>query len=329
MKRDINILFMLLCCWIVASPLVQAANCPPPLQTPSAEVLQQMKQSAADRGFLWQIAKGNHVSWLYGTMHVGKQDWFIPGPQVMSALQRSDTVALEMDPADPDVQQKMNVLMQTGAGQIPKNLKPELKKLMDEVCFPGQAMDMMHPVFLLTTIELLSLRTEGLEASYGVEQILSPLAHQLNKKIIALETPESQVHTLLGDHPDIIDTQELSEAIDYLASRKSQQQTLRMVDDWANSNLDDMEQFESWCDCLNTDAQREEMHRLLDDRNPAMADAVDALHAQGNAVFVAVGSLHMVGKIGLPALLKAKGYSVTRMPFTKIPAVVTTPAAGL
>jgi uncharacterized protein YbaP (TraB family) len=52
--------------------------------------------------------------------------------------------------------------------------------------------------------------------------------------------------------------------------------------------------------------------RLLDGRNPGLADAIERLHADGS-VFAAVGALHIVGPQGLPALLKARGFAVTRM----------------
>ena len=71
--------------------------------------------------------------------------------------------------------------------------------------------------------------------------------------------------------------------------------------------------YESWCDCLKTDADRRAMRRLLDDRNPALAESIDALHGGGKQVFAAVGSLHMIGPKGLPALLAQRGYQVERI----------------
>ncbi len=47
------------------------------------------------------------------------------------------------------------------------------------------------------------------------------------------------------------------------------------------------------------------MKRLLDERNPALAERIDALHAGRQAVFAAVGSLHMVGPNGLPGAPQA------------------------
>jgi uncharacterized protein YbaP (TraB family) len=49
--------------------------------------------------------------------------------------------------------------------------------------------------------------------------------------------------------------------------------------------------------------------------NPGLARNIDALHAEGKRVFAAVGSLHMVGPLGLPALLRERGYKVERVDF--------------
>jgi uncharacterized protein YbaP (TraB family) len=53
----------------------------------------------------------------------------------------------------------------------------------------------------------------------------------------------------------------------------------------------------------------------LDDRNPVMADRLDRLHSSGKRVFAAVGSLHMIGSIGLPEQMQMqrRGYRVERV----------------
>ena len=53
---------------------------------------------------------------------------------------------------------------------------------------------------------------------------------------------------------------------------------------------------------------------LLQRRNLAWADRLDAVMRQGQGTdLVVVGALHMAGDEGLPALMKARGYTVRRV----------------
>ena len=76
-----------------------------------------------------------------------------------------------------------------------------------------------------------------------------------------------------------------------------------------------MEHFSEWCECLKTKSEREWMKRALDDRNPSLAERIDRLHNSGKQIFAAVGSLHMFGQNGLPALLEKRGYRVEKILF--------------
>jgi uncharacterized protein YbaP (TraB family) len=91
---------------------------------------------------------------------------------------------------------------------------------------------------------------------------------------------------------------------------------LRLARVWAEADHDSLDRHEEWCECRRNDAERAAMRRLLDDRHPALADAIDALHRAGKRVFAAVGSLHFVGPNGVQALLAQRGYRVERVPLT-------------
>jgi uncharacterized protein len=91
---------------------------------------------------------------------------------------------------------------------------------------------------------------------------------------------------------------------------------LRLTQVWAEADLDELARYASWCDCLNTETDRAQQARLLDERNPPLADAIAALHHTGKSVFAAVGSLHMIGPLGLPALLAQRGFKVERVRFS-------------
>jgi uncharacterized protein YbaP (TraB family) len=92
---------------------------------------------------------------------------------------------------------------------------------------------------------------------------------------------------------------------------------MRIVQAWADADHDTLMHYDDWCECRSTAADVEAMKRLLDDRNPPLAERIDALHASGGPVFAAVGSLHMVGPLGLPALLAQRGFTVERVEYTR------------
>jgi uncharacterized protein len=102
--------------------------------------------------------------------------------------------------------------------------------------------------------------------------------------------------------------------LDDLESGRAGPLLTRMIQAWTEGDFADLEGYERWCECLRNDGERAAMHRLLDDRNPALAAAIDAAHRQSR-VFAAVGSLHMIGPRGLPALLARRGYRVERVRF--------------
>ena len=71
--------------------------------------------------------------------------------------------------------------------------------------------------------------------------------------------------------------------------------------------------YERWCECAKTADDRALLAALNDERNPALAERIDALHREGQRVFAAVGALHMTGPQALPALLRARGFTVERV----------------
>ena len=78
-----------------------SARQPPP--APTAEQWQAAQREARDVGLLWRLSKDGRDSWLFGTLHVGKLAWSAPGPALRQALARSDVLALEIDPTDPQL----------------------------------------------------------------------------------------------------------------------------------------------------------------------------------------------------------------------------------
>ena len=308
---------------LTACPAVQAqapaarADCPPEAQVPSAEQVQAGMRAARDRGFLWRIDKDGHSTYLYGTLHVAKLAWTFPGPRVARAMAASDTLALELDLNDPELLRSLVDGLAAAAGRplhgpLPEPLRQRLAHLAATECLASDAFAGLSPELQIATLMSVAGRRDGLQPAYGIDDALSGWAHAAGKAVLSLETPATQLRALLL--PDAAAQIGFVEAaLDELESGRARPQLARMAQVWADADLDRLTRFEEWCECLKTRSDRDAMTRLVDDRNPALAAAIDALHASGKRLFAAVGSLHMVGPGGLPARLEKRGYRVERI----------------
>jgi len=293
------------------------ADCPPVAQMPSPGQVQSGLRNALDHGFLWRISKDGRSSWLFGTVHVARLEWMFPGPQVGQALTASDTIALELDPLDPDIQQRMAQGMSAPtAALLPEPLQQRLQRRAQAECIAPQALAALSPEMQIATLMTLAGRRDGLDPSYGIDVFLAGWGHGQKKTVVSLETPELQLKALqLGSAAETIEF--VTSALDDLDNGQARPTLKRVAQVWADSDLDMLTRYESWCDCMKTAADRSEMKRLLDERNPGLADGIAALHAGGGRVFAAVGSLHMIGPQGLPVLMAQRGYRVERIIYAR------------
>lgn len=305
----------------VAPALAQAAaptpSCPPPFAPPSAEQVQAGWRDARDRGFLWRIRKGGVTSWLYGTVHASRLEWVFPGAQVRDALAAADTVALELDPLDPTVQQRLSTVLAARPGQeLPATLRARLALRLRNECLPDEALGRLAPEMQIASLAITAARRDGLEAAYGTDVFLAGLAHAGSKAVVSLETPEEQAHALLM--PDPRDTVAMVQAtLDEMDSGRARTLMVRVVKVWADGDHDALARYDEWCECRGTPADAAAMKRLLDDRNPGLAERIAALHDKGKPVFAAVGSLHMIGPVGLPVLMAQRGFAVEKVEFAR------------
>ena len=294
-----------------------APQCPPePTPLDSHRVATGMRD-AKDHGFLWRIRRDGHTSYLYGTIHAARADWMFPGPRTAAALAASDTLALELDVLDPDVQARIAAaLRRQGATPLPPALEARLERRLVAECVDAAASRTVAPEFAVATLAVLAARRDGLHPAYAIDVVLALVAHGLDKPTVSLETPEAQAAALRM--PNAAATVEfVTSGLDEIESGRARPLLVRLARAWSTSDLAELESYEQWCDCLHTAAERDAMKRLLDDRNPALAAAIEALHAGGGGVFAAVGSLHMVGPSALPALLARRGFAVEPVRFDR------------
>jgi uncharacterized protein YbaP (TraB family) len=177
----------------------------------------------------------------------------------------------------------------------------------------------------VTALAGLVARADGLYPEFGVDETLAVSARNNSKPVFALESAASQLKMLTGES-EAEEAEQIDAALDELESGQMRAQMKELADVWARGDLDKLGRYPQWCNCVNTPAERRLMKRLLDDRNPGLADGIERMHVGGQRVFAAVGALHMVGPQGLPALMAARGFTVTAVPLAAQPPLAV-PAA--
>jgi len=296
---------------LVLGGAVAAPACPPPPTVPSAAQWQAAQREARDVGLLWRLSKDGRESWLFGTIHVGKLAWTAPGPAMRQALARSDVLALEIDPTDPQLAARLQQATRD-APTADAATRRRLQAQAAAACLSDDALQGLHPMLQLMTLTLLQARQVDLEASFSQELMLATAARAAGLRIVALESVEQQIAALLPQDP-LLMQRLLEQSLDQLERGRASVVLRRLAEAWAAGDLDTLERYAEWCECADSDAQRAWLRRLNDERNAHLAAGIDALHARGQKVFAAVGALHMTGAQALPRLLQQRGYTVQRL----------------
>lgn len=295
---------------LMAAPNIPA-SCPPQATPPTRELMLQAQQQATDRGFLWRIGRDGRDSFLYGTLHAGRAAWLALGPRTEASLARTGVLALEINVMDPAVQAALREATQGPPRRLPAELMQSLRTAWAAECLADENLQTGPTEFHVVQLAVAQAQRQGLFPLYGAESALLMRSLRTERPVVGLETVQTQLATLLARSDDeAVDM--VREALADWRHPRAPQLLERLTLAWIGGDLKDLETYADWCECMDSPTDRDAFARLVDGRNPGMADAIERLHA-GVSVFAAVGALHLIGSQGLPALLQARGFTVTRV----------------
>ncbi|MEM7382088.1 MAG: TraB/GumN family protein, partial [Bacteroidota bacterium] len=252
---------------------------------------------------LWEIS-GNGLeksSYLYGTMHVSKKIAFRLDDVFYEALDKSDMVALESDPAtwlESDLNNGYMGYANNGgvsAGFYSRAFTvraPSKEQLASYLAFE----DGMLNNILYRTNEY----SQNFEEETYLDMFIYQAGAKFDKPIIALEDLE-EATALVGrasmnavkPKPD-----------EWLQKRmKRQDLMLLMQDAYRERNINLLDSIDR---AMYTDHYLENMLYI---RNRNMAHSLDSVMRIGK-VFAGIGAAHLPGEQGVISLLRDKGYNV-------------------
>lgn len=280
------------------------AACPPRPVSPTAAQATAWAAKAPDRGLLWRISRGGHASYLFGSLHIGRVDWAYPGPALRQAWDQTEVLAVELDPAD------VGPVLARAAP--PEPLAPALARRVDArarvACLPPGALNALPAMLQVSTLTLLEARRDGFDVGFGQDLALMARAKAEGRPVQSLESVEEQLAALTptaAELPKVVEG-----TLRQLERGQLRAPMRKLADAWSRGDLKTLADYPRWCACADSPAERAWFKRVNDDRNLQLAARIDALHAAGQPLLVAVGALHMSGPDALPGLLAARGFEV-------------------
>ncbi|MGH6786949.1 MAG: TraB/GumN family protein [Novosphingobium sp.] len=247
--------------------------------------------------------------WLFGTIHALPQrvDW--RGAKIDAAIAAADELVLEI--AAIDDQRGLEAEFARRAAS------PGLPPLLDRV-WPGQR-DQLAALLASKNIDPSPYRRlETWAAALALAQALKGAndpAFGIDKEILAAAKGKP-VGELEGASAQlaVFDTLPEADQRDLLSATVAEalapdEEAGRLAKAWTRGDMKLLE-AETRTGLL---ADPELRAALLVNRNQAWAAKIAARLTRGGHPFVAVGAAHMAGPDGLPALLAARGYRVTRL----------------
>ncbi|QDK32472.1 TraB/GumN family protein [Sphingomonas sp. IC081] len=257
---------------------------------------------------LWHVeGSGGQQAWLFGTIHSVKRPLAWDTAKVRGALAAADSVMVEVSNlADEKAVAATFARLAKSSGQpvlsqrISVKYRPALAALLKRGGYTDGDFALMDTWAAALTLARIGASDD--DSRNGVDRAV--MAQAGEKPVVELEGAERQLGLFDG-----------------LAEADQRDLLTAVVTDQQGD--DDSRLAESWRKGDMTAIERETRRGMLTDpqlravlftgRNRDWTSRIAAAMTQGHRPFVAVGAAHMAGPEGLPALLAANGYKVTRV----------------
>jgi uncharacterized protein YbaP (TraB family) len=271
------------------------------------------------RGALFKVQSGDHTLYLFGTMHMGRPDFYPLEARISGAVAHASVLALEVDPGrDPaEAAQDMARYGLLAAGSrnyaaLPAAQRERLEQVLAQRQIALAAVSQLKPWLLATVLAIGEFSALGYRAELAVDAHLARLAREHQVPLLELESNGAQL-ALFGRMKEDEQWQFLADSVDAIASGKQGAQVRDIVQAWGQAD-------QRALDAIALEAQQDQSvsgrfiwQVLLVERNAALADKLAALLLRERAPVAALGVLHLVGAHSIPALLRARGLAVERI----------------
>ena len=260
---------------------------------------------------LWTVRSPTATIYLFGSIHLLPENITWHDPKLDAALDAADTFVFETPLDEQGAAGVADFVRANGklpAGTTLRALLPEKTRAayaaaLEEVHLTPDALDTDRPWLAAIVIDVSWLQTLHYVMADGVDRQLYAFALAHHRAVRTFETPAQQLQLFLPKNQP----QEVAEFAASLKNFRTDQNTIgAMVDAWGAGDVAKVGRL------MNAQLAEVpgEKKLLIDDRNRAWIRTLDEMLAQKTVAFVTVGTGHLAGPQGVPALLRRQGYRV-------------------
>ncbi|HUD91337.1 TraB/GumN family protein [Sphingobium sp.] len=259
---------------------------------------------------LWQVQRGELKGWLFGTIHVLPSGIAWDTPAIKDAMGQADRLVLEA--ADlQDEQKTLSLFEQMGRSpdlppleaRVPETEKAPLLKALSDGGTSSQLLSGYESWAAAMLLSAASQQGLGVSQDDGVEPVLIAAFKKAGKPIGGLETVERQF-AAFDTLPEAAQSRLLVQTVHEAKGMKALYD--RILKAWVKGDMDAI---------AKEDQNGEQPDRQVEDavlvaRN---RDWVKTIEPMRGRPFIAVGAGHLTGRENLIDLLKARGFTITRV----------------
>ncbi len=262
---------------------------------------------------LWKVQSPQNTIYLAGSIHVLQERHYPLHHVFDDAFNKSSRVIFEVDLdelSSPLAQMHMvKKGLYLNGETLVSVLSPEsyaiAKGNLTTLGLKIENFHRMKPWMTATAVMALELQKLGFESAYGVDRHFFEKAQATGKAIQELETVEFQLD-LFAKLSASMQEKFLLQTLEELKNLGTQ--VSEMVKAWKKGNVQELETL-----LAGMDEYPELNQAIVINRNHDWLPHVEEALQETEPVFIVVGALHLLGKEGLVAILKEKGYEVQQL----------------
>lgn len=273
---------------------------------------------------LYKVTDENgNVIWLFGSIHVGLEEYYPLPDYVLEAFQGSDALAVEFDIVafEKDLIAQMKLIQKmlyTDGTKISDHIPQELYDRAVAIGKAGKmynkAFDSYVPMVWVSLIDNITMAAVGADTNLGVDRYMIQLAYDLDMPVLNVESAEFQFSLMAGfsEELQILLLEQSVEGYENLELYGGELITL--METWMRGDEAALTELVCASPVFESEeeaalyAQYETL--LVTNRNLSMTQYATEALAAGQELFICVGAGHIVGEEGMVQLLEEMGCTV-------------------